>query len=192
MATRFGKIPPRIVVPQPKATPLDMLTISIGGLVTQARPFEVSTDPKTDEQYPSKAVTSCPHCGHGIYFDIRYDQLVSHQELTAACDNCNAGVEVALPMLEDPFRNPVVDGFISRPEIDPLYGKPVDADTVHVQKNIGKKSPKKRKKATEAFRGTQAAEVPPSAPEVQEEPTESHDDIFGDTGSDLLEMGEEP
>jgi hypothetical protein len=118
---KIGRLPSRRQDDTTPTTPFDMLNVSVGGTTIQARPFETSHDATTGKEYPSKAVTSCPHCGHGITFSIGQHQLLAAVPIELACDNCQAGVVAPQLPLQDPFRNPLVDGVIARSELDPLY-----------------------------------------------------------------------
>ncbi len=186
MAPKFGTIPRRPTPPPPVANPFDMINIMVGAHNTTARPFEMTTNSETGVQYPSRASTSCPSCGHGIIIDIRQDQLMSGQTIRGACDNCKTGQDVPALPLEDPFRNPLAEGLITRGELDPLY---VDPATIKVTQRVSAAArvSERRKKppagAPEAQDGAGSAVTPVAPPEAAEAPSDAKKMATAGTGT---------
>ena len=169
MAPKTGTIPRRPTPPPPAANPLDMINVMVGQHNTTARPFELATNNVTGTQYPSRASTSCPSCGHGIIIDIRQDQLLSGQAIRGACDNCKAGQDVPLTPLEDPFRNPLAEGLITRGELDPLYVDPATIKTTPRTSASARVSERRKKQsgaAPEVPEEADSAVAPVATPET--------------------------
>ena len=66
---------------------------------------------------PIKYVTTCPHCGQGIWFLIGEVQKLGDKNYIG-CPNCGVGIVKTILPLNDPFVNPV-DNKIPSIELDP-------------------------------------------------------------------------
>jgi len=75
--------------------PLDLISVRFGDEITQARPFDFLTDEEGDLIRPSKAITSCPYCGHGNEINLLDDHTLTIKNgetiIEAWCSNCGAG-----------------------------------------------------------------------------------------------------
>lgn len=126
---RFGKLPPRQQPPKQPTTQYDLVEVAIGEMKAMARPFEFATVPTTSDLYAIKYSTACPKCGHGITLEVGSPPApsvskdgVGYQkpDLRGMCDNCKLG-EVRPPQpMDDPFRNPVMEGLLTMADLDPL------------------------------------------------------------------------
>lgn len=200
MVARIGKLPARKVESNPATTPFDMLNVRVGDQTVLARPYETVVDRDSGKEYPSKAVTTCPVCGHGINIDIRLDQILTGVSPVAACDNCGAGKVIPPPPLEDPFHNPLIGGLIARSDLDPLYGDPAAL----VTQKPAAESVRERRRKSAAAKGADTSAV---APKGQDEPAKGQEEPVDHTPSvelndllggprecdgDALALGEEP
>lgn len=187
MPPKIGTIPRRPVPPPPAANPLDMVNVMVGTQTTVARPFELATNSETGVQYPSRASTSCPGCGHGIIVDIRQDQLLSGQAIRAVCDNCKAGQDAPLSPLEDPFRNPLAEGLITRGELDPLYIDPATIKTAPRTSASARVSERRKKQAAsvapDASGDDDSAVAPVVPPDTPEAPSDAKKVATAGTGT---------
>ena len=147
--TTFGKFPKKIEA-HPVTNKYDLKPIIIADKQTVARPYQFDDDIATD------FTTTCPHCGHGILFNI--DQTTN---LGVSCPNCHKG---EIPKVEpqiDPFQNPVAAGKINLVDLDPDLtdvGKYEDQAVAEINVHDKLKSlgldddlkPKKKPKSTRA------------------------------------------
>jgi hypothetical protein len=102
-------------------TPYDLREVIVADNTLSARPVEWDAEPIDNEGHDkdgrvmvaTKYQTACPKCGCLIEFEAKYSEV--------ACDNCQAGHMVLLPLydaFEEPFQDPGIVGvdFAAVPE----------------------------------------------------------------------------
>jgi len=115
---KYGKLPRAEPPPLPAANPYDLVTVYVGNLAAQARPYDFDSEAVDQNAYnahgqpirPIKAIASCPNCGAGIDIDLRLGVVVN-------CDGCGLGTAPVVAPLADPFCNPVADGRIAAADL---------------------------------------------------------------------------
>lgn len=126
---KYGRLPPRDPPKKAPTTQYDLVEVAVGSFKAMARPYLFGKVPGTEDEYATHYSTGCPHCGHGIIIEVTQPPDVSvgpagvgykTPVLVGICGNCKTGTVEPPKPLEDPFRNPVMEGLVILAELDPL------------------------------------------------------------------------
>jgi hypothetical protein len=124
--------------------PYDILTISINGKNTYARPTEfdsvASSNNSTKNSFgfyvkPCSVVTTCPDCGQGIILSVKYPDP-PFPIMNFECYIC----ESKRSSIKNPFVNPLTSGIIKLEDLNPnIYrGNKIDLGDSTVEERLSK------------------------------------------------------